>query len=272
MSNATAQARAALALGASITEQEPPTLDELGRSAPALSYPEFTPSIEVIGIHLTYPGANSPALVDVSLSVEPGTSLVLVGPTGAGKSTLVDVILGMAVPDAGTVQVAGLPPSAAQSRWPGSVAYMPQHSTVWDLTVRENVALGLPRDAVRDDDVWWALERAQIAGEIRHKGGLDVSVGPAGRLLSGGQRQRLGIARALYSRPRLLVLDEATSALDEQTEGLIGEVLDELRGEATVLAVAHRRSTIERATWVAELSAGRVVYLGPPAGAPALRR
>ncbi len=272
MANATAQGRPALELGAATADGPAPSLDELGRAVPARTYPGFTPSIAVEDVHVTYPGAPAPALSGVSLQVEPGSSLVLVGPTGAGKSTLVDVILGMIDPDAGCALVGGLAPGEAQQRWPGAVAYMPQHSTIWNLSVRDNVALGLPRDAVADDDVWQSLEHAQLAAEIRAKGGLDVVVGPAGRLLSGGQRQRLGIARALYSRPRLLVLDEATSALDEQTELLIGRVLDELRGEATVLAVAHRRSTIERATWVAELSAGRLVYLGPPDGAPALRR
>ena len=272
MSNAAAQGRAALELGATTGATAPTSLDDLGRAVPARDYPGFTPSVEVDGVSVTYAGAQSPALDRVSLRIEPGSSLVLVGPTGAGKSTLVDVILGMIEPELGVARVGGLPPVQAQSQWPGAVSYMPQHSTIWNLTVRQNVALGLPPEAVVDDDVWQALEHAQLAGEIREKGGLDLVVGPSGRLLSGGQRQRLGIARALYSRPRLLVLDEATSALDEQTEQLIGRVLDELRGEVTVLAVAHRRSTIERATQVAELSAGRVVYLGRPADAPALRR
>lgn len=271
MANAAAQARPAFELATSHgTAAPPPTFEELGRSVPAMAYPAFTPSIEVRDVCVTYPGSDVPALVDASVIVEPGTSLVLVGPTGAGKSTLVDVILGAIEPTAGTALVGGLAPVEAQRRWPGAVAYMPQQSAVWATSVRANVALGLPPAEVNDDEVWRALEQAHLAAEIRQKGGLDAEVGPGGRTLSGGQRQRLGIARALYSRPRLLVLDEATSSLDEPTERLIASVLDELRGEVTVLAVAHRRSTIERASRVAELSAGRIVYLGPPAGAPSM--
>ena len=271
MSNAAAQGRSAFALADMVAGMEAPSLDRLGTAVPARSYPQFDATVDVVDVHVRYPGARGPALDGVTLHVEAGSSLVLVGHTGAGKSTLADLILGMIEPDSGSVRVGGLPPGEAQSRWPGAVAYMPQHSAIWNLSVRENVALGLPPEEIDDGAVWHVLEQAQLAADVREKGGLDLVVGPAGRLLSGGQRQRLGIARALYSRPRLLVLDEATSALDEQTEQLIGRVLDDLRGEATVLAVAHRRSTIERATCVAELVAGRLVYLGPPADAPSLR-
>jgi len=271
MSNAAAQGRSAFALADMVAGMEAPSLERLGTAVPARSYPQFDATVDVVDVHVRYPGARGPALDGVTLHVEAGSSLVLVGHTGAGKSTLADLILGMIEPDSGSVRVGGLPPGEAQSRWPGAVAYMPQHSAIWNLSVRENVALGLPPEEIDDGAVWHVLEQAQLAADVREKGGLDLVVGPAGRLLSGGQRQRLGIARALYSRPRLLVLDEATSALDEQTEQLIGRVLDDLRGEATVLAVAHRRSTIERATCVAELVAGRLVYLGPPADAPSLR-
>lgn len=243
------------------------TLDELGRAAPspALGYPGFEADVTVDGVTVRYPGVDRPILDAVSLTVSPGDSLVLVGPTGAGKSTLVDVILGFTVPSTGVVRVGGLPVGEAQARWPGAVAYMPQHSQVWGTTVRDNVALGLPGGSIDDDAVWHALEQAHLADDVRVRGGLDYEVGPGGRFLSGGQRQRLGIARALYSQPRLLVLDEATSALDEDTEALIGGVLDELRGDVTVIAVAHRRATIERAGAVAVVEEGRLTYCGSPA-------
>jgi len=271
MKSAVAQAELAFDLARHEPAAAPSEVD-LGCAVPQMAYPDFVPAIDVEDVSLTYAGAAHPALRQVSVRIEPGASLVLVGPTGAGKSTLVDVILGVIAPDQGSVAIGGVPPAHAQAQWPGAIAYMPQHSTLWDGSVRANVAVGLPAEQVRDDDVWRALEQAHLADDVRRRGGLDAEIGSSGRALSGGQRQRLGIARALYSRPSLLVLDEATSALDEETERLIGSMLDELRGEVTVLAVAHRRSTIERASRVAELREGRVVYLGPPAGAPVLAR
>lgn len=249
-----------------------PTLDELGRQTPAPwhALDGFEPTVEVTGVTLRYPDGAAPTLDDVSIRVGAGESLVLVGPTGVGKSTLVDVILGVTRPESGTVLVGGVDPRECQRRWPGAISYLPQNSPIWNGTVRGNIALGLPPELIDDDAAWHALEQAHLADEIRARGGLDLQVGPAGRLLSGGQRQRLGIARALYSRPRMLVLDEATSALDEATEAAIGRVLDELRGEVTVIAVAHRRSTIERASTIVVLEAGRIAFLGSPADYPAV--
>ena len=224
----------------------------------------FEPSVDVIDVTVRYPGADAPTLTDASLHLAAGESLVLVGLTGAGKSTLVDVMLGVTAPERGQVLLGGLPPQEAQARWPGAVAYMPQSSAVWDASLRENVALGLPRDLIDDAAVWHALEQAHLADDVREKGGLDYAVGSGGRHLSGGQRQRLGIARALYSQPRLLFLDEATSALDEETEALIGSVLDELRGRITVVAVAHRQATIERASRLAVITGGRIGFVGTP--------
>ena len=239
--------------------------DDLGREVPSdTTYPGFVPSIEARHLTVTHPQVLEPTLVDVSLAVDPGDSLVVVGMTGSGKSTLVDVLLGMTEPDAGIVLISGVSPLEAQRRWPGAIAYMPQQSVIVAGSVRDNVALALPRESVDDDAVWHALELAHLADDVRDKGGLDHEVGLGGRHLSGGQRQRLGIARALYSRPRLLVLDEATSALDGTTEALIGAVLDALRGEVTVVAVAHRPSTIERAGRVAVVSGGRLGFFGSP--------
>lgn len=248
------------------THVEAISLQDIGLAQPEVTseYPGFTASIDVAGVTFIYPDAIMPALNDVSLHVEPGSSVALVGMTGSGKSTLVDVMLGFLMPSAGRVTISGMPPEEAKHAWPGAIAYMPQMSAMWDQTIRENVALGLPPSQIDDEAVWEALDRAFVSRDVRDRGGLDTAIGSGGRSLSGGQRQRLAIARALYSRPRLLVLDEATSALDEATEASIGGVLDELRGSVTVVAVAHRRATIQRADTVVAMDQGRIAFVGKP--------
>lgn len=229
----------------------------------ASGYPGFVADVEVRGVTLTFPGAPEPVLDDVALAVEPGHSIALVGVTGAGKSTLADVILGVLAPDRGTVLLGGLPPRDAIARWAGAIAYVPQSVALVAGTVRENVALGLPAEAIDDDLVWEALNRAHLgdflAGE---RDGLDTYIGERGFKLSGGQRQRLGIARALYTRPRLLVLDEATSALDAETELAIIETLAELEGFVTTITVAHRLATVRGADQILYLDHGSIVASG----------
>ena len=215
------------------------------------------------GVTITYPGADRPALLDASAHVEPGHSLALVGSTGAGKSTLADVILGVLDLDAGSVLISGVTPREATQRWPGAIAYVPQSVGLTEGTIRENVALGLPDIAIDDDMVWDALERAHLAEFLREtREGLDTVVGERGVRLSGGQRQRLGIARALYTRPRLLVLDEATSALDAETEQSITKTLQDLEGEVTTVTIAHRLATIRHADEVLFLREGVIVARG----------
>ena len=169
--------------------------------------------ISVRGLNVTYPDADEPALLDVSFDLPPGQHLALAGPSGAGKSTLADAILGVAVPSAGSISIGGLTPREMITKHAGAVAYVPQTVALISGSVRDNVALGLARDAVDDGAIWRALESASLAEFLRDsRDGLETVIGERGVKLSGGQRQRLGIARALYSNPRLLVLDEATSA------------------------------------------------------------
>ncbi len=224
---------------------------------------DFEATVEVSHVTVTYPTANRPAVIDASLTVEPGTSLALVGSTGAGKSTLADLLLGVIDADSGTVTISGVTPRQAVERWPGAIAYVPQLVGLTEGTIRENVALGLPILAIDDDMVWEALERAHLADFLRQtREGLDTVVGERGVRLSGGQRQRLGIARALYTRPRLLVLDEATSALDAETEQAITETLQELEGEVTTVTIAHRLATIRFADQVLFLRDGIIEARG----------
>jgi ABC-type multidrug transport system fused ATPase/permease subunit len=229
----------------------------------AAGHGDFQARVEVSGVCVTYPGAEHPAVLDATVTVPSGNSLALVGSTGAGKSTLADVILGVVDPDLGSVTISGVDPRTAVATWPGAVAYVPQTVGLTEGTIRENVALGLPVLAIDDDMVWEALERAHLASFLRDtREGLDTVVGERGVRLSGGQRQRLGIARALYTRPRLLVLDEATSALDAETEQAITETLRELEGEVTTITIAHRLATIRFADEVVFMRHGVIEAQG----------
>jgi len=229
----------------------------------AQGHADFVAAVEVSDVTVTYPGATRPAVSHASLSVAPGTSMALVGSTGAGKSTLADLLLGVIDADSGTVTISGVTPRQAVERWPGAISYVPQLVGLTEGTIRENVALGLPPAAIDDQMVWDALERAHLADFLREvREGLNTIVGERGVRLSGGQRQRLGIARALYTRPHLLVLDEATSALDAETEQAITETLQELEGDVTTVTIAHRLATIRFADQVVFLREGVIEARG----------
>lgn len=226
-------------------------------------HPDFNPDIQLSGVTLTYPGAPRPAIRDVSLAIQAGQSIGLVGRSGAGKSTLADIILGVVEPEKGTATIGGTDPATCIKTWPGGMGYVPQDVVLANDTVRGNVALGLPLAAIDDDLVWEALARAHLDEYLRgHRDGLDTLIGEDGVKLSGGQRQRLGIARALYTRPRLLVLDEATSALDAETELAIAQTISELEGNVTTVVIAHRLSTIRNVDLLIYLEQGRVLAAG----------
>ncbi len=226
-------------------------------------FPGFSATVKCTDVSLHYSLADRPALSNVSLSISAGESVALVGSTGAGKSTLADVILGVLLPSSGDVKISGLQPLDVVQKWPGAMAYVPQDVKVLSGTVRENVALGIPPEDIDDSLVWEALERAHLADFLsQDRLGIETEVGENGVQLSGGQRQRLGIARALYSRPRLLVLDEATSALDAETEKAITETLDSLVGEVTLIVIAHRLATVRNCNQVIYLRDGELVSSG----------
>jgi len=226
-------------------------------------FPGFEGSVSVSSVSLGYPGASELALDSVSMEILSSRSVAFVGSTGAGKSTLADVILGVLLPDSGSVLISGVQPFESVQRWPGAMAYVPQDVAVLTGSVRENVALGIPSDFIDNSLVWEALERSHLAEFLRSsRDGIETLVGENGVQLSGGQRQRLGIARALYSRPRLLVLDEATSALDSETERLITQTLDSLAGEVTLIIIAHRLATVRHCDQVIYLADGRIAGSG----------
>lgn len=239
-----------------------PTIAEIRRVLDE-GHPDFQPNVRLTDVWLTYAGTETAAVAGVSFAASAGSSIALVGSTGAGKSSVADVLLGVVESDSGTALIGGLAPAQAISRWPGGVAYVPQEVALVNGTVRDNVALGLPREAVGDASVWRALERAHLATFLREsREGLETQIGESGMRLSGGQRQRLGVARALFTRPRLLVLDEATSALDSETEQAIARTMRDLEGEVTTIIIAHRLATVRHCDLVVYLEGGRVVASG----------
>ena len=226
-------------------------------------YIGFNPVASLSAVSLGYPGTLNLALETVSFDVSANHTVALVGSTGAGKSTLADVILGVLIPDSGSVLISGVAPHEVIARWPGAMAYVPQDVAVLSGTVQQNVALGIPPERIDDSLVWEALERAQLANFLQEsRDGLETVVGENGVQLSGGQRQRLGIARALYSRPKFIILDEATSALDAETEQIITQTLDALTGDVTLLVIAHRLATVRHCDQVIHLSGGRITGRG----------
>ena len=250
-------------LGHPLEEPEPTLPIEAIRERIRRGNPDFIPSIELEDVTLFYPGALEPALRGVSLRITPGQSVALVGQSGSGKSTMADVILGVIEPTQGRALIGGIRPTESVVRWPGGLSYVPQDVILARGSVRDNVALGLPRAAIDDDMVWEALDRAHIASYLQgQREGLDTQIGEKGVRLSGGQRQRLGIARALYTKPRLLLLDEATSALDAETELAITQTIAELDGDVTTVVIAHRLSTVRGVDQVVYLEAGAVVATG----------
>lgn len=223
----------------------------------------FVSEIEVSNVSLTYPGKLTPAISNITLKIPSGASVAFVGPSGAGKTTIIDVLLGVLHPDEGKVSISGLSPMLAVAKWPGAVSYVPQDVAIAAGTIRENVALGYPLELATDDLVMRALKVAHLDKFIEELPfGIDTQVGERGAKLSGGQRQRLGIARAMFTQPHLLVLDEATSSLDGETEANITDAIHDLRGKTTVVMIAHRLSTIRNADIVIYLSKGTVMAVG----------
>lgn len=219
----------------------------------------FTKGVTVEHVSYHYPDSDVKVLHDISLEIPKGKTVALIGPSGAGKTTLADIILGLLPPVSGVVRMDQHNVYENLRSWREKLGYIPQSIYLSDDTIRNNVAFGIYEAQIDDNAIWKALEKAQLKEFVQGlENGLDTYVGDRGVRLSGGQRQRIGIARALYHDPEILVLDEATSALDSSTEQAVMESIESLQGLKTMIIIAHRLTTIKNADLVYEVSGGNV--------------
>jgi ABC-type multidrug transport system fused ATPase/permease subunit len=226
-------------------------------------YIGFIPMIQIRNLSFSYPDRQEEVLSGVNLDLGSGEFLAVVGKSGAGKSTLVDALLGLVVAQNGSVLISNEEPKDCLMNWPGAIAYVPQETHILNGSLRSNVCLGFKEGEFNDSEISEAIQSAQLQDFLNGlSNGLETVVGEYGVGLSGGQRQRLGIARALLTKPRLMILDEATSSLDAQTESEINQAIYSLKGSVTVVLIAHRLSTARDADKVAYLSNGKIEALG----------
>ncbi len=214
--------------------------------------------IRLEGITYKYPNTDKLILDGADMEIPVGKSVGIVGTSGAGKTTIVDVLLGLLEPEEGRILADGVDVNTNYKGWLKNIGYIPQTIFMTDSTIRKNVAFGIPDDEIDDAKVWQALKEAALDEYVRElPEGLDTQIGERGIRLSGGQRQRIGIARALFEDPEVLVLDEATSALDNDTEAAIMDSINRLHGRKTLVIIAHRLQTIEKCDMIYNIGEGK---------------
>jgi len=244
--------------------------DELNLAAPETvahvkSVTPFRHALQLCQVSYTYPGSSEPALDQLSLIICRGESVGFIGSSGAGKSTLADILLGLLTPDLGEVRVDDQDIRRQLRNWQDQIGYVPQSIFLTDDTLCRNVAFGLPNTQIDEGAVWCAIRAAQLEDFVQSlPEGLSTMVGERGIRLSGGQCQRIGIARALYHDPAVLVLDEATSSLDIVTESGVMQAVRALHGTKTIIIIAHRISTVVHCDRLYRIEQGRVVEEGTP--------
>ena len=224
---------------------------------------KFISRVSFNNVTFAYPDNDLKILEEISFEISPGQFVAFVGSSGAGKSTLVDLLLGVLLPDGGKITVSDSTPSKAIEDFPGAIAYVPQDVAIAIGTIRENIALGFPKEFATDERINKALKIAHLdefVDSLENK--LETQVGERGAKLSGGQRQRLGITRAMFTNPKLLVLDEATSSLDAETEASVSSAIQSLRGGTTILMIAHRLATVRSADLVVYIAGGKILAKG----------
>jgi ABC-type multidrug transport system fused ATPase/permease subunit len=226
-------------------------------------------SLQLNGVSYSYPNSETPTIENLDIAIPAGSTVGLAGATGAGKTTVADIILGLLRPDAGEFLVDGRPLNAADMRsWQRNVSYVPQHIHLSDESVRCNIAFGLTDDEIDQDAVERAARIAQIHDFVMRDlpNGFDTIIGERGVRLSGGEQQRIGIARALYRLPRVLVLDEATGALDAITENAVLRDIAALEPKMTVIMITHRLNTLNACDYIYLIEHGKVTASGSFAG------
>jgi len=225
----------------------------------------FKKDLVLENVSFCYPSTEALVLKQISLSIRQGESVGFIGSTGAGKSTLVDIVLGLLVPTRGVVKVDGIDIQTNPRGWQDQIGYVPQSIFLADDTIKNNIAFGLCGDQVNDAVVWDSLRSAQLEQFVKDlPEGLDTRIGEGGVRLSGGQRQRIGIARALYRNPSVLVMDEATSSLDTVTESDFMDAVRVLKGSKTLIIVAHRLTTVEHCDYLFKVENGKIAEEGEP--------
>jgi len=229
----------------------------------SLNHEGFSGLVDINSLNFSYGQLDSFQIKNLNLRILPGSHVAIVGPSGSGKSTLVDLILGSLEPTSGKITISDRGPKESFLEWPGSTAYVPQKVAISNITLRENICLGYPPDFFDESQISDVLEKTGLIDLVENQSeGLDYVAGDHGSKLSGGQQQRLGIARALITNPRLIVLDEATSSLDSVTEFEITKAISSLRGQTTVITIAHRLSTVREADVVIYLEEGEIIASG----------
>jgi len=229
----------------------------------SINHEGFDPKLVLDNVSFRYPGSLNQTVSNITLEIEPGEVVAFVGPSGAGKSTVIDLALGILKPDQGNVTISGIAPLSAIKKWPGAISYVSQDIQVINDSIKGNIAMGFPENEQIDNFVVEALKIAQLDSLVLQRNSdLNAKVGESGSKLSGGQRQRIGIARALYLKPKLIVLDEATSSLDGKTESDLSNAILSLKGDYTVLLIAHRLSTVMKADKIIYMEDGKILAKG----------
>lgn len=241
-------------------------LSAMKLSATELAQAESLPfhhAIQIRSLTYTYPNADKPALSNISLDIKKGQSIGIIGKSGAGKTTLVDVLLGLLSVKQGDFMVDGISIPENMPQWQRLVGYIPQSIFLIDDTLERNIAFGVPDANIDSEKLERAIKTAQLSDVVAQlPDGIQTAVGERGVLLSGGQRQRVGIARALYHEREVLVLDEATAALDNETESLVTKAIESLSGNKTMIVIAHRLTTLEQCDHIYEMHQGQIVRSG----------
>jgi ABC-type multidrug transport system fused ATPase/permease subunit len=227
------------------------------------SHSGFTATVEIRNLSYKFADSTEPLLQEINLDIPAGKKVALVGPSGSGKTTFIDLLLGVRFLHDGQIKISGVTPAEAVKTWPGAISYVPQEVEIYAGTVRQNVLLGFKVDIFNDEEVLKALETAQLDNFVLAlPDGLDSEIGERGIQLSGGQKQRIGIARAVLTRPRMIIFDEATSSLDGETESQVTKALLTLGSSVTVIVIAHRLASIMEMDQVIYLADSRVAATG----------